>query len=155
MDLKSFEIQILPQLVFHYCREALKDLEGKCQWLKTFTSTQPDWNEARDHFFRDGSGCIHDLEKYIELVRIERANKELTRILGVEYILFMAELDAAGLSGSMAIGRRSAAESGLLDQILMMQSSSEDMNTVASIKSFLTAAEETIVDHQAQGADGE
>jgi hypothetical protein len=58
MDRQIFATQTLPQLAIHYRREALKELEEKCPWPKPFTSAQPDWNEARDDFFADGSRCI-------------------------------------------------------------------------------------------------
>jgi len=97
MDHERFACQTLPQLALHYRRETLKELEGKSPWLKAFTSAQPDWTEARDHFFKDGSGCINDLEKHIELVRLAISNEELTTTGSrkVLYPIFMAQLHVA------------------------------------------------------------
>ncbi|EON69659.1 hypothetical protein W97_08940 [Coniosporium apollinis CBS 100218] len=101
MSESRFLTELLPELALHYRREALKEPEEKCPWLKPFRSAQPDLNEARDHFFKDGSDCINDLEKHTELVRLAAANEELTDEFGLLYIIFMAELykDVESLTG--------------------------------------------------------
>lgn len=87
----NFQAEILPQLASHYRREALKELEEKCPWLKPFRSVQPALNDARDHFFRDGSDCINNIEKHTELVWLAAVNDALTADWGLRYTVFLAE----------------------------------------------------------------
>lgn len=88
----NFQADMLPQLTSHYRREALKELEEKCPWLKPFRSAQPALNDARDHFFRDGSDCINNIEKHTELVWLAAVNDALTADMGLLYTVFLAEL---------------------------------------------------------------
>ena len=88
----NFQAEMLPRLTSHYRREALKELEEKCPWLKPFRSAQPALNDARDHFFRDGSDCINNIEKHTELVWLAAVNDELTAVMGLLYTVFLAEL---------------------------------------------------------------
>ena len=87
----DFVTEMLPQLAYHYRRKALKDLEEKCPWLKPFRSAQPILNDARDHFFKDGSDCINKIEKHTELVWLAAVNDALTAWLGLRYTIFLAE----------------------------------------------------------------
>ena len=88
----NFQAEMLPQLTSHYRREALKELEEKCPWLKTFRSAQPALNDARDHFFRDGSDCINNIEKHTELVWLAAVNDALTADLGLQYTVFFGAI---------------------------------------------------------------
>ena len=110
---EEFAIEILPQHALHYRREALYELEGKCPWLKVFTSVEPDFNEARDKFFSDGSSCMLNLEKHIELMQLAIANEKLTYKFGVLYIIFMAKLYPVAGGTTMNIRK----EVGLEDKI--------------------------------------
>lgn len=89
-QVREFAEEILPLLALHYRREALNKLESRSEWLKAFTSRQPDLEDARNQFFRDGSGCVHDLENHIELTRLARANEALTKSFSSFYSIFLA-----------------------------------------------------------------
>lgn len=88
----NFKAKVLPLLASHYRCKALKELEEKCSWLKPFRSAQPALNDARDHFFKDGSDCINNIEKHTELVWLAAANDALTSNYGLLYTVFLAEL---------------------------------------------------------------
>lgn len=89
---REFVEEKLPLLARHYHRDALNELESRSKWLKAFTSRQSDFEDARNHFFKDGSGCVYDLENHIELTRLARANEALTRLLGSVYSLILAKV---------------------------------------------------------------
>lgn len=84
----NFKAKVLPLLASHYRCKALKELEEKCSWLKPFRSAQPALNDARDHFFKDGSDCINNIEKHTELVWLAAANDALTSNYGLLYTVF-------------------------------------------------------------------
>lgn len=98
LQVQEFAVETLPLLARHYRREALNELENRSEWLKAFTSRQPDFEDARNQFFRDGSGCVHDLENHIELTRLARANEALTRLFGSVYSLFLSEVHTSVFS---------------------------------------------------------
>ena len=87
----KFQVEMLPLLASHYRCKALKELEEKCPWLKSFRSAQPALSDARDLFFKDGSDCINNIEKYTELVGLAAVNDELTINHGLLYTVFLAE----------------------------------------------------------------
>ncbi|KAL9037364.1 MAG: hypothetical protein Q9214_005736 [Letrouitia sp. 1 TL-2023] len=93
--MREFVEETLPLLALHCCREALDELESRSEWLKAFTSKQPDFEDARNRFFIYGSGYMQDLENHIELTRLARANEALTRIFGSVYSLFLAEVQTS------------------------------------------------------------
>ena len=92
LQVQAFAVETVPLLARHYRREALNELESRSEWLKGFTSRQPDFEDARSRFFGNGSGCMHDLESHIELTRLARANEALTRHFGSVYSLVLAGL---------------------------------------------------------------
>jgi hypothetical protein len=84
--------ETLPQLARHYHREALKELEDSCPWLKLMTSMQPDLSQVRDLFFKDGSTLIIALENHAQLVHLAAINEALTVSLGTRYIAVIAPI---------------------------------------------------------------
>jgi len=160
IDSETFATQTLPQLALHYHREALKELEGKCLWLQTLTSPDPDWTTARDHFLTDGSGCINDLEKHIKLVRLAIANKALTQRHGLLFPIFMAQLYAT-------IIRRSSEKTMWQDfgprtrlQIREMQIKREKLSALSStgdlvdsVDYFLEAAQQILKSKASETAE--
>jgi hypothetical protein len=87
----TFKNTIFPELVFHYRREELKELERKCPWLKPFRFARPDLDKARDHFFKDGTEFINNLNSHWNLVRLAAVNEEMSKRYGDPYTIFMAE----------------------------------------------------------------
>ena len=154
----KFASEILPQLALHYRREALYELEGKCPWLKVFKSVEPDFNEARKHFFSDGSACMLNLEKYIELMRLATANEDLTYSFGVLYIIFMAKLHA--VAGGTTEDKkqlsedRDRIETSVVDSIQSQRKAigkrSSAAGLVDSSDSFLEAGQQIVNDSRTQ-----
>lgn len=71
----------LPQLVKHYRRDALSELQSQHDWIHSFESIsqEPEFSGPRTEFFRHGSGCINTLDRYSELLRIGLANDFFTK----------------------------------------------------------------------------
>jgi hypothetical protein len=88
---ETFKLRIFPELAFHYRCEALRELEGKFPWLKSFRFAEPDLNKARDHFFKDRTDCINNLERHINLARLAAVNERMVRSNGVVSTIMMAE----------------------------------------------------------------
>ena len=92
LQVEKFAAETLPQLARHYRREALNELESRSEWLKIFNSRQPDFEDARNRFFGNGSDFVHDLENHVELTSLARANEALTKQFNSIYCLFLAEV---------------------------------------------------------------
>ena len=153
-DAESFAVRKLPLLARHYRREALNEIKIRVEWLKVFTSAQPNFEEARNQFFKNGSGCVRDLESHIELTRLARANEWLTRLFGSFYSLFLAEIHAN--VNSLPFRKSAAAQDAEKDaekdaEIEEMRNGMievENLETPGSrdiIRSFLDAGHATVI----------
>lgn len=148
----NFQAEMLPQLASHYRREALKELEEKCPWLKPFRSAQPALNDARDHFFRDGSDCINNIEKHTELVWLAAVNDALTAKLGLPYTVFLAEfykgIDNATI---MEIGEAYRSQSNYIAEHEWMRDRiKEQIGLDSLVQSFVEAEETMRVENRAR-----
>ena len=150
---QTFVLETLPLLARHYRREALNDIESRSEWLKTFTSREPDFDAARNRFFKDGSGCTLDLENHIELTRLARANEALTRFHGSFYSLFLAEVHRSVFGSSFDSSKYPSVE-----QVFGKDAEIEEMcnrmievehvehpGTTDFLRSFLDAGQATII----------
>ena len=169
VDAAEFNTRILPQLAFHYRRQALNDLEGKRPWLKAFSSTQPDFSEARDSFFTDGSACILILQDHMKLMWLAIVNEELTCSFGMDYITFIANLDTAILGDGLVSKRLTEFTINALDSMAqgIQKAIGVCENTptnqmfdpvysflkAGGLHPFLKAGRQMIVDRRARGTE--
>ena len=98
LQVEKFVSHFLPSLARHYRGEALNELESSSGWLRVFSLRQANFDDAVEHFFRDGSSCAHTLKNHIDLTRLARTNEAPTRRYGSVYSLFLAKLYAGSFS---------------------------------------------------------
>ena len=146
----KFAADILPQLASHYRCKALKDLEEKSPWLKPFRSAQPILNDARDHFFKDGSDCINKIEKHTELVWLAAVNDAMTISLGLRYTIFLAEfykgIESEGVSEDTTLSTLASIDESVRDEI------KERIQSDSLVQSFMDAEEAMRVENRGRHA---
>ena len=147
----KFQAEVLPQLASHYRREALKELEEKCPWLKPFRSAQPALNDARDHFFRDGSDCINNIEKHMGLVWLAAVNDALTADWGLRYTVFLAEFYKGIEKATMLEEEPSRAQCDYIaEQERMRDRIKKRIELDSLVQSFVEAEEAMRVENRAR-----